>query len=272
MTCRPTSPAERAALAMMLEVAAGPKPGNVDRCHDYPDTRLEHFLASVLFSLPALARAERGEGGIGDLIYDAVESASCHSGGNTHFGAFLLLVPLIFGKDIEGAKEAVSHTTVEDAVRFYEAFALTQVRMLPSDELDVNDPGTLEEIRRRGMTLHDIMAHSAGRDMVAAEWVEGFPLTREAADYLHIQGPGPDAIPHTFLLLLASHLDTFIVKKHGMEVAREVRKKAAEAHIGIRDVKELDKELLDRGINPGSIADITIAGIYTALAEGWRWE
>ncbi|WP_394339345.1 triphosphoribosyl-dephospho-CoA synthase, partial [Methanoculleus sp. UBA331] len=30
----------------MLEVCAYPKPGNVDRCHDYSGTRLEHFLAS----------------------------------------------------------------------------------------------------------------------------------------------------------------------------------------------------------------------------------
>ena len=75
----------------MLEVCAFPKPGNVDRCHDYPDTRLEHFLASTILARPALERAERGEGGVGELILTAVENTSVHSGGNTHFGAFILL-------------------------------------------------------------------------------------------------------------------------------------------------------------------------------------
>ncbi|HOF97134.1 MAG TPA: triphosphoribosyl-dephospho-CoA synthase, partial [Methanoculleus sp.] len=35
----PMNRAERAQMAMMLEVSAYPKPGNVDRCHDYADTR-----------------------------------------------------------------------------------------------------------------------------------------------------------------------------------------------------------------------------------------
>ncbi|WP_343241290.1 triphosphoribosyl-dephospho-CoA synthase, partial [Methanoculleus sp. UBA389] len=42
----PMNRAEQAQMAMMLEVCAYPKPGNVDRCHDYSGTRLEHFLAS----------------------------------------------------------------------------------------------------------------------------------------------------------------------------------------------------------------------------------
>ncbi len=89
MNGRRITRADRAQLAMMLEVCAFPKPGNVDRCHDYPETRLEHFLASTILARPALERAERGEGSIGELILDAVENTSIHSGGNTHFGAFM---------------------------------------------------------------------------------------------------------------------------------------------------------------------------------------
>jgi len=266
------SRAERAQLAMMLEVCAFPKPGNVDRCHDYRETLLEHFLASAIFSRPALEHAEAGGAGLGALIREAVRATSSHRGGNTHFGAFLLLMPLVAGGDIPGARAAVSATTVEDAVAFYQAFALTRVRMLDHDPLDVNNPKAITLLRERRMTLRDVMFHSAGNDLVAREWVEGFPLTRRTADLLRSHGCGRQAIVATFLDLLATVPDTFIAKKHSMRVAEETMRKAAEVRAGTRNLEAFDRECIDRGINPGSLADILIAGIYVALGEGWKWE
>jgi triphosphoribosyl-dephospho-CoA synthase len=270
--CSPLSRTERAQLAMMLEVCAYPKPGNVDRCHDYEDTRLEHFLASAMLARPSLERAERGEGGIGALIREAVLLTGCHGGGNTHFGAYILLFPLILGGDIEGAAVAVQNTTVQDSLAFYEAFGMTQVRMLEGDEeIDVNDPEAVATIRERGMTLYDIMAYSAPRDMVAREWTNGFSLTRKAADYLG-EGAGRQAIVSAFLRLLSEEIDTFVVKKHGTEVAEWTRKEAETVLAGTRDLEGFDEECLQKGINPGSIADLIIAGIYVALGEGWQWD
>ncbi|MDD1663513.1 MAG: triphosphoribosyl-dephospho-CoA synthase, partial [Methanomicrobiales archaeon] len=57
------TPVERAQMAMVLEVTAYPKPGNVDRCHDYEGTVLEHFLASAILARPALERAAGCGGG-----------------------------------------------------------------------------------------------------------------------------------------------------------------------------------------------------------------
>jgi triphosphoribosyl-dephospho-CoA synthase len=272
MNCQPMTRAERAQLAMVLEVCAGPKPGNVDRCHDYEDTRLEHFLASTLFVKPALERAERTKGSIGELIREAVELTGCHGGGNTHFGAFILLFPLVIGGDIGGAKRAVAETTVQDAVDFYAAFGLTRVRMLETDDLDVNDPDSLRAIREKGLTLFDIMEYSAERDMVAREWTNGFALTRKAADCLKEAGMGGQAIVTAFLRLLSTEIDTFIVKKHGYEVAERTQKEALDVLEGRRGLEAFDNECLLKGINPGSIADIIIAGIYVALGEGWQWD
>ena len=272
MTCLRMSTAERAQLAMMLEVTAYPKPGNVDRCHDYSDTRLEHFLASVIFARSALEEAERGKGRIGEIIKHAVRDTNCHKGGNTHFGAFILLIPLIFGGDIPHAIEAIGKTDVSDAVAFYKAFAMTDVRVLPSDDLDINDPGVLRQIRDRDMSLLDVMQHSAERDMVAREWVMGFPLTRRGADLLIQLGSGRDAIVRMFLSLLASEPDTFIIKKHGAEVARQTMQGAFEVLEGTRSLEAFDADLIARGINPGSIADITVAAIFIALGEGWSWD
>jgi len=265
-------PVERAQMAMMLEVCAYPKPGNVDRCHDYPETLLEHFLASTIFARPALEEAETGKGRIGEIIGNAVAATNCHKGGNTHFGAFILLIPLVSGRDIPGAMNAITRTDVSDAVAFYKAFGLTQVKTLPADELDVNDPKALRELRDREMTLLDVMQHSAANDMVAREWVTGFPLTRRGADLLHQFGPGRVSIVRMFLSLLASEPDTFIIKKHGVTVARETMEAARDVLDGRRTAESLDAECIARDINPGSIADITIAAIFIALGEGWSWE
>ena len=272
MTCLRLSAVERAQLAMMLEVTAFPKPGNVDRCHDYPETRLEHFLASTILARPALEEANRGQGRIGEIIKHAVRDTNCHAGGNTHFGAFLLLIPLIYGRGISGAMQAIAKTDSSDAVAFYKAFAMTAVRMNEKDDLDVNDPHTLTLIRDRDMSLLDIMQHSAPNDMVAREWVTGFPLSRRGADLLKELGPGRKSIVGMFLTLLASEPDTFIVKKHGIEIARETMMRARDVLDGKLSVESLDADLLQRDINPGSIADITIAAIYLALGEGWSWD
>ncbi|MDI6877295.1 MAG: triphosphoribosyl-dephospho-CoA synthase [Methanomicrobiales archaeon] len=270
--CTPTTPADRAQLAMMLEVCAYPKPGNVDRCHDFERTLLEHFLASTILVRPVLERAERGEGSVGELLKEAVQRTACHGGGNTHFGAFILLIPLVMGGGIEGARRVVAATTVEDAVAFYEAFALTRVRMLATDELDVADPGSIDAIRERRMTLLDVMRHSSGNDMVAAEWINGFLLTRRGADLLFHYGHGRRAIVEAFLLLLSTEPDTFIGKEHGRDVALQVMRRAREVREGRCSLEEFDQELILRGINPGSLADITIASLYVALSEGWQWE
>ncbi len=50
-----------ASLAALLEVSAYPKPGNVHRLKDFPDTKYEHFLAGSV-SLGSRMReiAEKG--------------------------------------------------------------------------------------------------------------------------------------------------------------------------------------------------------------------
>lgn len=272
MIGRRMTPAEQAQMAMMLEVTAFPKPGNVDRCHDYHSTRLEHFLASVILSRPSLEMASEKGATVGALIYDAVARTNIHSGGNTHFGAFVLLVPLIMGGDIPGAIRVTHSTTVDDAVEFYKAFGMTQVRVLSQDRLDVNDPAAIDMIRQQQLTLYDIMDHSAGNDMIAREWIHGFEKVRMGADLLKEHGCGRNSIVMTFLDLLADEPDTFIAKKHGQEIAAKTMEKAREVRDGASDLAMFDKNCIDAAINPGSTADIIIGSLYIALGEGWQWD
>jgi triphosphoribosyl-dephospho-CoA synthase len=201
-----------------------------------------------------------------------VELTSGHSGGNTHFGAFILLIPLIQGGDIPGAVKVVQHTDTDDAVEFYRAFGLTSVRILARDELDVNDPGVLDRLRARNMTLLDVMRHSAENDMVAREWVNGFERTRRGADLLREHGCGRASIVKTFLSLLAEEPDTLVIKKLGSEVAQKTMEQARDVLAGKSGLEDFDRACIAGSVNPGSTADLIIASIYVALGEGWRWD
>ena len=90
-------------LALLLEVSAYPKPGNVHRTRDFERTRFEHFLASAAalgphFRLAALrgSRVRHGftqgmELRIGERVRRSVEACSeWQHGGNTSLGAILL--------------------------------------------------------------------------------------------------------------------------------------------------------------------------------------
>ena len=144
--------------------------------------------------------------------------------------------------------------------------------MNETDELDVNDPSALEQIAEKGMTLYDVMEYSSANDMVAAEWTNGFRLTEKTAEYLIHSGKGRKAIPDAFINLLSEETDTFVVKKLGLETAGWARETARLVKAGELSIEEFDMMCLDKGVNPGSIADITIAGIYTAMCRGWEWD
>ena len=117
------SPVDHAALALTLEVASTPKPGNVDRHRDHEDLRFEHFLAGAVGARSGLELA--GTVGddppsLGDAFERAVRGMSQQSGGNTQFGCLLLLVPLVRAAATDrlspdGLRGTTAATTVDDA-------------------------------------------------------------------------------------------------------------------------------------------------------------
>ncbi len=106
------------------------------------------------------------------------------SGGNTQFGALLVLTPLAAAASDgrlspSGVDAVVRGTTVEDAAAFYRAFEHVDVAVDdPPDGLEPLDvrrgSDAIPELRARETTLFDVMESSADIDGVAAEWVSGF--------------------------------------------------------------------------------------------------
>jgi triphosphoribosyl-dephospho-CoA synthase len=274
----PRTTAENAQLALLYEVAGTPKPGNVDRAREYSDLRFEHFLAGAVGARRGLETAEAGEP-VGTAFERAVGGMATQRGGNTHFGALLLLSPLVRAGAADdltpgGAAAVVSCTTVEDAADFYRAFEHVDVAVAdPPENLDELDVRRGEEaipaLRGRDLTLFDVMELSAERDGVAREWVSRFERSFDLADRLGaLDGSVSERTSRAYLEALAATPDTFVAINHGTDVAREVTERAEAVLAGREDMEKFADELVDRGINPGTTADITAAGLFVALERG----
>lgn len=270
--------AQNAQLALLLEVASTPKPGNVDREREYPDLRFEQFLAGAVGAHGGFAVAADGEP-LGVAFERAVAGMSNQTGGNTQFGAALLLTPLVAAAgqgalDPNRATALVGETTVDDAVGFYRAFDYVDVAVpeppASMEQLDVRRGGDAEPLlRKRGLTLGDVLERSAERDGVAAEMTGGYGWTFELARVLE-RGDEPvtDRAAAAFLALLAQELDTFVVTQHDRETAYEVRRRANAVIEGEESVYSFAADLVDRRINPGTTADVVAGALFVALERG----
>nr|WP_050032678.1 triphosphoribosyl-dephospho-CoA synthase [Halorubrum halophilum] len=304
-------PVDDATLALLLEVAGTPKPGNVDRHRDLDDLLFEAFLGGAVGAREGLELAANGETTIGRAFERGVAGMAARAGTNTQFGCLLLLVPLVratvAGEGTDGglAPAAVDRVTreatVDDAVAFYRAFEHVDVAVAdpPADAADLDvrrGSDAAPALRERGATLRDVMALSARPDdpadpdrvpdRNAQEWVEGFPRTFRAAEWIRSdEGHLADRAARAFLGLLAAEPDTLVAANHGPETAREVSERAAAILGGDRPIsggidadavhtadldaaEELADAFVEEGINPGTTADLTCAALYVALRRG----
>lgn len=272
-----------AELAMLLEVSATPKPGNVDRTHDFEDVTYEHFLGSSVGMFPVFRKAASTGNNIGDLILSAVQaSATWQRAGNCHFGAILLLIPLCAAASRSSTIselrtnviEVVKSTTTADAVRFYESFQSIDVRVQEQHFLDINNPDSVRTIQKQQLTLLDVMEISSSNDTIAKEWIEGFPrifhgaeLFRQFDDSRHDLNK---SIVCLFLRLLSEEADTLVATKFGSQVAFEVSAKASHV-LEHGNIEDFDEELIARRINPGTTADLVIGSLFVTLLGGYRF-
>ena len=270
-------------LALLLEVSAYPKPGNVHRNADFNDTRYEHFLASAVAVAPYFRlAAERGvklsdgmlseaQIGLGELIKSSAESMQrWQRGGNTLLGAVILLMPIAVAAGsvlAEGSfslprlrekiKGIVVSSTAEDAVNLYEAINIAQPGGLgEAPDLDVNDPESKRRIVEERISLYEVFRIASAYDSICSEWVNNYPITFDIGyPYFRRQIEKTSdinlATVNTFLKILAEVPDTLIARKAGKKKALEVSLEAKrilelgglETEIGRREIIKFDNML-----------------------------
>jgi len=282
--------AQCAVLAMLFELSSSPKPGNVDRCHDFSDIRFHHFLTSAVSAYPVFRKAASGEGSPGSLILEGVAAwGDWNLRSNTHFGSLVLLIPLALAagriadheqdqetKLEEELARVLRSTAVQDAIDFYRAFDLAGARVVQVDDFSLKDPDWERKLIEGNQSLLELMRLSLDHDIVAREWAtdfeRSFQLAGRLQDMVSIYGLN-DGVVRTFLEALAEVPDSLISAKFGREKAVEVSSLAVDALLDstLNKAREMDCELNKRDMNPGSTADLISASLFISLLRRLRF-
>ena len=286
-------------LALLLELSATPKPGLVDRIHDYRRTSYHHFLASAVSLRPWIMRAARlgGGRGLGKIILGGVKAfMSSQSGGNTHLGAWLLIAPMasaagsheripIKSKSLRSRVKGVLRSMDwRDTINIFKAIAYVSPSGLGHvPYLDVLREETYEEVEEEKITPIQALSVYKDYDAVAHEWATGYSwvlgdcLRILKKNIRELGGLNP-ALVQTFLEILARHRDTHIVRRAGRSVAEMVSSMASKVlelggvstPAGRKALTEFDRRLRrSRKLRPGSSADLLSASLSALLLEGF---
>jgi triphosphoribosyl-dephospho-CoA synthase len=273
-----------------IREACAPKPGNVNRNHDFSDTSLEDFLVSAVAIGHAFENAARVS--VGQTVWQATMNRRRQVRSNTNLGIILLLAPLVkaslaavenseaggqanLGKVRECLHAVLQSLTVEDARLVYAAIRAV-------------NPGGLGRVREQdvheepSVTLLEAMQLAGDRDSVASEYVTEFEITYSIGlpslgEALSKGINFSDAVVQAFLTILSRVPDTLIARKNGAETAGQVSRRAEEvlnqggiySSRGRENILEFDSALRDSShkLNPGTTADLTAAAVFLALLE-----
>ena len=285
--------AERALLAILVELTAVPKPGNITPLHEKPQKRFEDFLSSAVALRTVFEKAASlatFQDRVGVLILDGVKAMlASQPGGNTLLGAILLLVPLCAAHHyIKGASareasqllvELMKSTSPRDAIFVYRAIRTANPRGLGHVEaFDVLDPASEDRILAERKNLYDVMQLAADRDLVAHELANGYSICLSkalplATRVLQVTTSLRTTAAQVAIFLLATYPDSHIARVHGFQTAQLVQRRAQKIWAaggvlspdGWRKLWELDWFLTRGGLNPGATADLVAATTFFLL-------
>jgi len=252
------------------------KPGNVHRYGDDPRMTLADFEASARAAAPAIGMPMIS---VGPRIRLAVEATVGVVGHNTNLGIILLAAPLAAAAlmDAPGDLRAklgdvLAGLSVEDAQETYAAIRAAS-------------PGGLGDAPRHdvsaepSVTLLEAMREAEGRDRIAWNYTHDFAdifitgLT--LLDQALLRRPSlPFATTVVYLGFLGSIPDTLVARKFGSGSAEQVRQEAAilaknlaegpDPDACVPELMAFDRSLKQRGLNPGTSADLTVATLFAA--------
>lgn len=281
MSAALTSDAVAAAFhdACMAELEAL-KPGNVHRHADGHGMEVADFEKSAAAAAPVIGAAGLS---VGERIEAAVEATRGVVSHNTNLGIILLAAPLAQAALLSGGtglRQALTlvltSLTVADARAAYRAIRMAEPGGLgTAPEHDVaSDPD---------ITLLDAMRAAQSQDRIAwnyaHDFVDIFDLgLKWRAGGTERWGDVPWVTTYVYLGFLAHIPDTLIERKFGTHTAGEVLDEARPIEAGLSQTNTpqemaaplaaFDASLKERGLNPGTSADLTVATVFAGALIG----
>ncbi|MCP4287621.1 MAG: triphosphoribosyl-dephospho-CoA synthase [Gammaproteobacteria bacterium] len=252
------------------------KPGNVHCFSNGHDMTVEDFVTSADVSADPLTDPAFG---LGERIFRAVAATREAVGCNTNLGILMLCAPLIQAL----LDERLDHGTLREKLRCVLRQAGKEDTRWLFRAIELAAPGGLGrsgkyDVRQAADTpLFEVMAHAAGRDLIACQYVTDYvnlfdfalPRLREFERRWQSR---EWAAAGLFLSLLASFPDSHIQRKYGLDKANEISRRAAVLSEGLSHADEPEKyrkhllradiEFKRKGINPGTSADLTVATLF----------
>lgn len=250
------------------------KPGNVHRFSGGHRMTVADFEASARAAAPLIGR----EGlTVGERIRLAVEATRRAAAQNTNLGIVLMAAPLAaaaFDRRSGSLEVRLRHIlqelSVEDAREAYRAIRETKPGGLgEAPEHDVQSEPTV--------TLLEAMRAAETRDRIAWNYTHDFAdIFKLGLKWLsHARERWGDpawATSRVYLGFVAHVPDTLIERKFGERIAARVREEARPIESGLTECQSpeamtaplaaFDSALKDRGLNPGTSADLTVATLF----------
>jgi len=213
---------------------------------------------------------------VGERIRGAITATHAAVGCNTNLGIVLLAAPLMAatekarpGRLRSALAETLAGLTIADAAEAYAAIRLAAPAGLgQAAEQDVAAPPSVG--------LRQVMVLAAERDSIARQYADGYRDVYEiGVSRLHaarrMKLPDETAATLVYMKFLAAFPDSHLLRKHGAAVAEEVRRQAAAlvAAGEYRDAAllDFDARLKEKGLNPGTSADLTVASLLALACE-----
>jgi triphosphoribosyl-dephospho-CoA synthase len=252
------------------------KPGNVHRFAGGHAMSVSDFEASAIAAAPLIGLAGLS---VGARIERAVTATRKAVGQNTNLGIILLAAPLAqaaledSGGDLRSrTADVLRALSVEDARAAYRAIRAAAPGGLghaPHHDVGAEPSVTLLEAMRAAET-RDRIAWNYTHDLVdifelGLKWLKGARAR---------WGDVPWVATYVYLGFLAHIPDTLIERKFGADAASEVRDEARPIEAGLSQCRApeemaaplaaFDRSLKERGLNPGTSADLTVATLFAA--------
>lgn len=261
------------------------KPGNVHRHAEGHGMAVADFEKSAEAAAPAIGTAGLT---VGERIEAAVEATRQVVSHNTNLGIVLLAAPLAqaalmaTGPDLRPAlAEVLQSLTVADAKATYRAIRLAEPGGLgtaPAHDVAAEPDTTLLAVMRAAQS-RDRIAWNYANDFVdifdlGLKWRDG-----GRARWGDTPSIAPWVTTYVYLGFLAHIPDTLIERKYGTHLAAEVLDEARPIEAGLSQshtpkemagpLASFDASLKERGLNPGTSADLTVATLFAAsLIDG----
>ncbi len=307
-----------ASLSLSLQLSTNILPGNVNRYNDNGGLHHEHLLASsIAFHKPVMDISTRGimvnfnfidmdEVDMGWIMAESLkENKQWHKGPNLNLGSLAIYLPIaaaaayLFSTnpEITGYKlnnnelqrltmEFLENTTPEDTVQLFTQIYnsdILEYQIFKSFSSTLNDG--VEIILDSALNLLDFYKIYRDDILVFNEISNSYPTVFGSGMSAFSEALSEglsliDSITHTYLHVLATHVEPFIVTLNGKSIAYSIKRQASEivdyggyiTKKGRKMAKEMDMYIrnLSEPIHTHSISDITNLITFIATLNGIR--